>query len=221
MTGHRRLRLILPAVAVALSPLLACGAQAQERGEFMRDALSGIGLLEKRQDPIDYHERPPLVMPPKLDGKALPQPRARSTSTAWPKDPEIVERERAAAERRRPVGNQARGRYDDNNATLSVDEIRGGRRAGANVTTEAERKPGDNNRDDSLLSPFDLLKGKSANAEPSDVEPNRDVLTDPPTGYRQSPKKLARPPSSDPINNASREREEADPQAYLRQRAQQ
>lgn len=58
MTGHRRLRLILPAIAVALSPLLACGAQAQERGEFMRDALSGIGLLEKRQDPIDYHERP-------------------------------------------------------------------------------------------------------------------------------------------------------------------
>ena len=127
----------------------------------------------------------------------------------------------AAAERRRPVGNQARGRYDDNNATLSVDEIRGGRRAGANVTTEAERKPGDTNRDDSLLSPFDLLKGKSANAEPSDVEPARDVLTDPPTGYRQSPKKLAQPPSRDPINNASREREEADPRAYQRQRAQQ
>lgn len=221
MTGHRRLRPLLSA-AVALAPLCAVGpAHAQERGEFMRDALSGIGLLEKRQDPIDYHERPPLVMPPKLDGKALPQPRARSTSTAWPKDPEIVERERAAAERRRPVGNQVRGRYDDNNATLSVDEIRGGRRAGASVTTEAERKPGDNNRDDSLLSPFDLLKGKSANAEPSDVEPSRDVLTDPPTGYRQSPKKLARPPSNDPINNASREKEEADPGAYLRQRAQQ
>ena len=220
MTGHRRLRLLLPAVVV-LAPLATGGAHAQERGEFMRDALSGIGLLEKRQDPIDYHERPPLVMPPKLDGKALPQPRARSTSTAWPKDPEIVERERAAAERRRPVGNQARGRYDDNNATLSVDEIRNGRRAGASVTTEAERKPGDNNRDDSLLSPFDLLKGKSANAEPSDVEPSRDVLTDPPTGYRQSPKKLARPPSNDPINNASREKEESDPGAYLRQRAQQ
>jgi hypothetical protein len=119
------------------------------------------------------------------------------------------------------VGNQARGRYDDNNATLSVDEIRNGRRAGASVTTEAERKPGDTNRDDSLLSPFDLLKGKSANAEPSDVEPARDVLTDPPTGYRQSPKKLAQPPSRDPINNASRERDEADPRAYQRQRAQQ
>ncbi|MDP4005247.1 hypothetical protein [Methylobacterium sp. NEAU K] len=220
MTGHRRLRLILSA-AVALTPLLAGGARAQESGEFMRDALSGIGLLEKRQDPIDYHERPPLVMPPKLDGKALPKPRARSTSTAWPKDPEIAERERAAAERRLPKGNQAQGRYEDNNATLSVDEIRNGRRAGANVTTTAERKPGDHNRDDSLLSPFELLQGKSANAEPSDVEPSRDVLTDPPTGYRQSPKKLAQRPTGDPINNASREREEADPGTYLRQRAQQ
>ena len=220
MTGQRRLRLLLSA-GLVLAPLAAGSARAQERGEFMRDALSGIGLLEKRQDPIDYHERPPLVMPPKIDGKALPQPRARSTSTAWPKDPEIAERERAAAERRRPTGNQARGRYDDNNATLSVDEIRGGRRAGAGVTTEAERKPGDNNRDDSLLSPFDLLKGKSANAEPSDIEPSRDTLTDPPTGYRQPPKKLVRPASSDPINNASREREESDPGAYLRQRAQQ
>ncbi len=95
MTGHSRLRPLLSA-AVVLAPLCAGTAQAQERGEFMRDALSGIGLLEKRQDPIDYHERPPLVMPPKIDGKALPQPRARSTSTAWPKDPEIVERERAA-----------------------------------------------------------------------------------------------------------------------------
>jgi hypothetical protein len=220
MTGHCRLRPLLSA-AVALAPLCVGPAHAQERGEFMRDALSGIGLLEKRQDPIDYHERPPLVMPPKLDGRNLPQPRARSTSTAWPKDPEIVERERAAAERRVPKGNQAQGRYDDNNATLSIEEMRAGRRAGASLTTEAERKPGDHNRDDSLLSPFDLLKGKSANAEPSDVEPSRDVLTDPPTGYRQSPKKLARPPSNDPINNASREREEADPGVYLRQRAQQ
>ncbi len=130
----------------------------------MRDALSGIGLLEKRQDPIDYHERPPLVMPPKIDGKALPQPRARSTSTAWPKDPEIVERERAAVERRNPKGSQAQGRYDDNNATLSVEEMRGEPPRRAGLTTTAERKPGDNNRDDSLLSPFELLKGKSANA---------------------------------------------------------
>ena len=219
MTGYRRLRLVLSAACV-LAPLAAAGtAQAQETGEFMRDALSGIGLLEKRQDAIDYHERAPLVMPPKFDGRTLPPPRARSTSAAWPKDPEIAEREREAAERRVPKGNQAQGRYDDNNATLSIYEMREGRRAGASLTTEAQRKPGDGNRDDSLLSPFELLKGKSANAEPSDVEPSRDSLAQPPSGYRQSPKKLAKPATSDPVSNPSREREEADPGVYLRQRA--
>ena len=220
MTGQSRLRLILPA-AITLAPLFAGAAQAQERGEFMRDALSGIGLLEKRQDPIDYHERPPLVMPPKLDGKALPPPRPRSTSAAWPKDPEIAERERAAAERRVPKGGQAQGRYDDNNATLSIDEMRSGRRAGASLTTEAQDKPGDGGQRDSWLSPLELFSGKSASAEPSDVEPTRDTLVQPPTGYRQSPRKLGVAPSSEPINNASREREESDPGVYLRQRAQQ
>lgn len=218
MTGYRRLRLVLSA-ACMLAPLTAAGTARAQEGAFMRDALSGIGLLEKQQDPIDYHERAPLVMPPKFDGKALPPPRARSTNAAWPKDPEIAERERDAAERRVPKGNQAQGRYDDNNATLSIDEMRNGRRAGASLTTEAQRKPGDGNRDDSLLSPFDLLKGKSANAEPSDVEPTRDTLVQPPNGYRQSPKKLARPATSDPVSNASREKEEADPGFYLRQRA--
>ncbi len=215
MTGYRRLRLVLTA-AVALAPLAAAGtARAQETGAFMRDALSGIGLLEKRQDAIDYHERPPLVMPPKLDGKALPPPRAQSTSAAWPKDPEIAERERAAAERRVPKGNQAQGRYNHTTATRPVEEIRGGRRAGASLTTEAQRKP----RDDSLLSPLELLQGKIANAEPSDVEPTRDTLAQPPNGYRMAPKKLPRPSANEPVNSANRDREESDPGVYLRQRA--
>ncbi|MDP4024226.1 hypothetical protein Q8W71_16475 [Methylobacterium sp. NEAU 140] len=219
MTAHR-LRLVSAAVAGALLPWLAVGAaQAQERGELMRDALSGIGLLEKRQAPIDYHERPPLVMPPKLDGRALPAPRARSSNAAWPKEPEVVEREQA--ERRAPAGNQTQGRYNDNNATLSIDEMRAGRRAGANLTTEITDKPGDNTRRDTWVNPLDLLKGKSADAEPSDVEPTRDTLTQPPTGYRQSPKKLAKPASSEPIKNASQEREEADPGTYIRSRARQ
>ena len=71
--------------------------------------------------------------------------------------------------------------------------MRAGRRADANVTTEAERKPGDNNRDDSLRQPRSTCsRASSANAEPSDVEPTRDMLTDPPTGYRQPPEEARR-----------------------------
>jgi hypothetical protein len=214
MSAHSRLRLLLSVAVV--SPLLAAGAaQAQQSGELMRDALSGIGLLEKQQAPIDYHERAPLVMPPKLDGNALPAPRARSKSAAWPKDPEIVAREREVEERRVPKGNQAAGRYNDNNATMSVDEIRGGRRAGANLTTSAEDKPGDNARRGSWLDPLELFKGKSDEAQASEVEPTRDSLTAPPTGYRQAPKKLVRT-TGEPVKNASAEREESDPGAYFR-----
>jgi hypothetical protein len=214
MSAHSRLRLLLSVAVV--SPLLAAGAaEAQQSGELMRDALSGIGLLEKQQAPIDYHERAPLVMPPKIDGNALPAPRARSKSAAWPKDPEIVAREREVEERRVPKGNQTAGRYNDNNATISIDEMRSGRRAGANLTTSAEDKPGDNARRGSWLDPLELFKGKKDEAQASEVEPTRESLVEPPTGYRQAPKKLVRT-TGEPVKNASAEREEADPGAYFR-----
>ena len=211
MIGYREL--ILMAAAI----VLPSAVQAQERGELLRNTLSGIGLLEKPQAPIEYRERAPLVMPPRLDGKALPAPRAGASSSQWPKEPEVVERERAAAERRVPKGNQAQGRYEDNNATLSVDEMRSGRRADANITREIERKPGDNTREDSWVNPLDLIRGiGNEKTEPSAVEPSRDVLTDPPKGYRQPPRKIVRN-TTDPINNPTRERDEADPGVYLRE----
>lgn len=212
MIGYRGLILISAAAIV-----VPASAQAQDTGEIMRNMMSGIGLLEKPQAPIEYRERAPLVMPPKLDGKALPAPRAGAASPQWPKEPEVVARERAAAERRVPKGNQAQGRYEDNNATLSVEEMRSGRRADANMTREIERKPGDNTREDSWVNPLDLIRGiGNEKTEPSAVEPARDVLTDPPKGYRQPPKKIVRN-TTDPINNPAREREEADPGVYLRE----
>ena len=144
MTGYRR---TLPLAVAVVGSLAATAAGAQESGSLMRDTLSTLGLVERDQAPIDYRERAPLVMPPKLDSKALPAPRAKVANPAWPKEPEIVAREREQAERRTPRGNQAQGRYDDNNATLTPDEIRGGRRADAQIPRTNEYKPGDSNRD--------------------------------------------------------------------------
>lgn len=214
MVGYRAF-LLIPAAAAALC--LPGAARAEETGELMRNALSGIGLLEKPQAPIQYRERAPLVMPPKLDGRSLPAPRSSAALPQWPKEPEVAERERAAAERKQPKGTQPQGRYEDNNATLGIDEMRAGRRADAGIPRENERKPGDNTREDSWVNPLELIRGiGSERTEPSDVEPARDVLTDPPKGYRQAPRKVARG-SSDPVNNPSREREEADPGLYQRE----
>ncbi|MCJ2045863.1 hypothetical protein MKK58_15175 [Methylobacterium sp. J-078] len=209
MIGHRGL-------LVVAGVLSAASAQAQQ-GVFMRDALSNIGLIEPEKPAINYRERAPLVMPPKLDGRALPPPRQPEASAQWPKDPEIVQREREREEARKPIVRGAQGRMSDNNMTLSIDEMRGGRRAGAQGRTENGRPEGENDdRNSFWANPFGLRSAEVA--EPSAVEPDRDVLTDPPTGYRKPPRKVAKS-NGDPVNNPSREREEADPGAYLRARS--
>lgn len=217
MTGHRR---ILVAASAGLALGLAAGpAGAQQReGELMQDTLSTLGLIERERPAITYRERAPLVMPPKLDGRALPPPRAANASPEWPKEPETLARQKAAEEARVPKGRQAQGRYNDNNATLGVDDIRSGRRADAGMTTEVQPKPGDGNRDSFWVNPLELMKGIGQDkTEPAVSDPSRDVLTDPPNGYRKAPKAVART-NGDPINNPFREREESDPGAYVRGR---
>lgn len=215
MSGHRRFLLAL-AELLALAGLLAAGGAQAQQGVFMRDTLSTIGLIEPEKPAITYRERAPLVMPPKLDGKALPPPRTASASPQWPKDPEIVQRERDAAEARKPIVRGAQGRMNDNNMTLSIDEMRAGRRAGAQVRTEPGRTESDGGSS-SIWSAFDLFGARSAEkSEPAAVaEPDRDILTDPPTGYRKAPRAIAKT-NGEPVYNPSRDREESDPGAYLR-----
>ena len=106
----------------------------------------------------------------------------------------------------------------DNNATLPIQEMRGGRREGAGLETTPTYKPGDNVKESFWLNPMQLLAGKK-DEDPNlpDVEPSRDSLTEPPTGYRKPPNgKLARTDRGP--NGMKSDREEADPGAYLRSR---
>ena len=200
--------------------LVAAGA-ARAEGEFMRDALGKMGLIEPDRPAITYRERAPLAMPPKLGGKedltaGLPVPRARQADPAWPKDPEVVQREREAVEARKPITRGAQGRMNDNNETLSIYEMEAGRRAGAGGVTGPAGSPGQGDtRDSTWLNPFEIFSGKTANAEPAQVEPDRDTLTDPPTGYRKAPVKVAKPQGM-PVGGPISDKDEADPRAYLR-----
>ena len=211
MAGHRRFLLSVSLIGLALS----APATAQE-GVFLRDALTNMGLVEAERPPITYRERAPLVMPPKLDAKTLPTPRSPEASPQWPKDPEVVQRERAAVEARKPIVRGAQGRMDDNNMTLSIDEMRAGRRAGAEIPDGPVIRPGDT-RESNWLNPFEMLRGATApeKSEPTIAEPQRDLLTQPPTGYRKAPKKIAKS-NGEPVYNPSRDREESDPGAYIR-----
>jgi hypothetical protein len=216
MIGQRGFFSSVTCLLAGAAALAGSGAAQAQQGVFMRDALSNIGLIEPEKPAITYRERAPLVMPPKLDGKALPPPRQAASSPQWPKDPEVVQRERERAEARKPIVRGAQGRMDDNNMTLSIDEMRGGRRADAQVRTEPGRPESETaDRNSFWANPFGLRSAEVS--EPALVEPDRDVLTDPPTGYRKPPRKVAKT-SGEPINNPSREREEADPGTYIRNR---
>lgn len=244
MIGQRGTSTALSAAlsgALALG-LLAGGAAHAQEGVTMREALSGIGLIEPDRPAINYQERAPLVMPPNLSGKGaaakskgkgrtaakdaamsanadaeapfyLPPPQTRAEDPRWPKEPEVARRERAAAERDKPIVRGAQGRMNDNNMTLSVDELQAGRRAGAGLSSDPAPRPGEN-RESTWLDPFQLFSDKKI--EPSaTVEPERDGLTDPPTGYRKAPVKVVAPQGG-PMGGSISGNEEADPRAYMR-----
>jgi hypothetical protein len=218
MKAHRRIARtrVLAAIAVALA---ATGTAKAQEGVFMKDMLGTLGLVEKERAPITYRERAPLVLPPRSD---LPQPidraAGREAAAAWPKDPEISARERRAARDRAPIVRGEQGRMNDNNTTLSIGEMRSGRRPGAEVQTEVTYKPGDNNRASFWLDPFEIMKGKKDDVEVADgPEPERVLLSEPPSGYRRPPGGIEKSAREGRVHNP--DREESDPRAFQREQA--
>ncbi|GLS43527.1 hypothetical protein [Methylobacterium brachythecii] len=240
MSGQRGILTVFTS-SLVLGLLTSAPARAAE-GEFMRDAMSSIGLIEPERPPITYRERAPLVMPPALGahpsakkhqkGKALdttsadptlplplPTPQARQADPAWPKDPEVTQRERARSEANKPIVRGAQGRMNDNNETLSAAEMNSGRRAGAGLSSDPAPRPGEA-RDSSWFDPLALFGGKKDELQPSTVEPDRDGLTDPPNGYRKAPIKTVKTQNG-PMGGSISGNEEADPRAYMREQSKQ
>lgn len=148
-------------------------------GELM-DWLAGVAEDENR---IEYPERGPLVVPPAMK---LPTPKASAsvTNPAWPKDPDVERKRKAKEAAKAPalVGKNA-----DPSRPLTVDEIRAGRVAGANMPTEEDLKRRDPSKP---LSPAemqvlneDMARWQQEQAALSNKE--RNYLTDPPNVYRQ------------------------------------
>ncbi|CAA9307261.1 MAG: hypothetical protein AVDCRST_MAG90-201 [uncultured Microvirga sp.] len=190
----------------------ANGAAAQE-GAFMKDILGTIGILPKDRDPIDYRERAPLVVPPKLE---LRPPAGAGSAEArnpqWPRDPDVAAARRREAEARVPTTETERRRFNnDSGGRLSVEEIRAGRRAGAGVPTDPVYRHGDGGRGDSWVDPKTLRAKSKDAAVVADAEPDRQLLTEPPTGYRKPAAGSRVRADSEPVTRE----DEADPKAYL------
>ncbi len=195
----------LSAVALGIGLMVAAGAaRAQDddgddmtfEQKIIDGIMKGIGATNMENSGIDYRERSPLVVPPKLD---LPPPvsaKAEVNVPNWPKDPDEARRKAAIARRNKD-------KKDTRDATqkaiaeatpLSPSQLNVARTAapaGGTHGSETEQPGGDPTSNP--LSPSQLgFNGKLSNlfggnkTETAQFkgEPPRESLTEPPPGYQ-------------------------------------
>jgi hypothetical protein len=156
--------------------------------KIIRGIMHGIGAVDGTEKGIDYRERSPLVVPPKL---SLPPPETSANAAPkanWPKDPDVEERRKA----RRAI-NQ-RDKSKEWGQVLTPDEMKVGTARVRSATTSPQ--PGDDSYGagiGSALSPSQLgFKGfgnifsssDKPESAPFPGEPPRESLTQPPSGYQ-------------------------------------
>ena len=191
---RRALRLSVVALGIGL--VMAAGAaRAQDDDEddktfeekVIEGIMAGIGGTNMDNRGIDYRERSPLVVPPKLD---LPPPVAASSEVKdpnWPKDPDEARRKAAIARRKKENKDPVEAAR-----VLTPSELNAGRTAAPVRTNNDPVQPGDS-VNNPVLSPsqlgFDgklstIFGGNKTEVAPFKGEPTRESLTQPPAGYQ-------------------------------------
>jgi outer membrane biosynthesis protein TonB len=191
-TPRRVLRLAVTAMGIGLV-MMAGAARAQDdedddktfEEKIIEGIMAGIGGTNMENKGIDYRERSPLVVPPKLN---LPPPQAEKAEINqpnWPKDPDAQRRKAAIAARQKSKPTPAEAARP-----MTPDELNAGRTAASART--APDQPG-NSSSNPMLSPSQLgytgglmgmFGGNKAESAPFPGEPTRETLTQPPTGYQ-------------------------------------
>jgi hypothetical protein len=191
----RGLRLAVVALGVGLV-MTAGAARAQDDDEddktfeekIIDGLMAGVGATNMENRGIDYRERSPLVVPPKLD---LPQPAEASKEVKdanWPKDPDEARRKAAIAARKKE-------NKDPREASRVLMPSELDKRAPKKSTAGSDSvdQPGGNPGANAVLSPSQLgysggfsglFGGSKVETAPFKGEPTRDSLTQPPSGYQ-------------------------------------
>jgi hypothetical protein len=185
------------AVALGIGLIMVCGAaRAQDDEEeddktfeekIIEGIMGGLGATNMENKGIDYRERSPLVVPPKLD---LPAPASATEMKApnWPKDPDEARRKAAIEARKK----EKKKDIVEDSRPLTPAELNIGRTAARPRTNNDPVQPGVSNNP--VLSPAQLgftgglsqIFGGNNKPETADFkgEPTRDSLTQPPPGYQ-------------------------------------
>lgn len=186
----------LAVVALGIGLVLTSGAaRAQEDEEddktfeekIIEGIMAGIGGTNMENRGIDYRERSPLVVPPKLD---LPPPASASAEVKapnWPKDPDEARRKAAIAARKKENKDPREA-----SRILTPAELAVGKTAGPARTNNDPVQPG-SSYNNPILSPSQLgysgglsglFGGNKSETAPFKGEPTRESLTQPPSGYQ-------------------------------------
>jgi hypothetical protein len=149
--------------------------------------MAGIGGTNMENRGIDYRERSPLVVPPKLD---LPPPASASADVKapnWPKDPDEARRKAAIAARKKENKDPVEA-----SRILTPSELNKGKVAATARGSDDPIQPGSQNNNP-ILSPSQLgynggfsglFGGSKSETAPFKGEPTRESLTQPPSGYQ-------------------------------------
>ncbi|MDN3275253.1 hypothetical protein QWJ07_13405 [Frankia sp. RB7] len=195
------LALKLSAVALGIGLVMSAGpVRAGDDGDddddmtfeekLIDNLMSGIGGKSMERKGIEYRERSPLVVPPKLD---LPPPASAEAKDApnWPKDPDERRRKEAIAQRKKGGRNGA-AEYWKNAQPLSPAELNANKTAAADKTSRDPVAPG-SDVNHPTMSPAELgytgglwnmLSNNKNENKPFTSEPPRQSLTEPPPGYQ-------------------------------------
>ncbi len=155
--------------------------------KIIEGVMRGVGGTNMDNQGIDYRERSPLVVPPKLD---LPPPASAAKAKApnWPKDPDEARRKAAIAARKASTTKSVQ----DLNRPLLPSELNVAKGAPTTSSPTDPAQPG-SNQNNPMMSPSQLgLDGRFSNffdfnkaeAAPFKGEPTRESLTQPPAGYQ-------------------------------------
>jgi len=198
LTRTMRLAAIALGVGLVMSagPVRAADDEEEDDRTFeqkiIHNIMTGLGATNMETKGIEYRERSPLVVPPKLD---LPPPAtAEVKAPNWPKDPDEARRKAAIAARKK----EAKEGYKDPRTAmrpLTPEEMSVGGKLPVpkDGGVNASEQPGQS-LNNPILSPSQLgfsgslgslmFGGNKAESAPFKGEPERSTLTQPPPGYQ-------------------------------------
>lgn len=186
---NRPLRKIFPAFAVApalgLAALAAFSAPASaQEGVLMKQMLGNLGILPEERDPIDYKERPGLVVPKDVAKLPAPEQPGTKADPRWPNDPDVAERE-ANRRRRASPGFILPNADPTNGARMNPSEL--AKHRTDRDTSNWSAANSFNDKASVRMSAQEMAAAGKLGNEPSyppGTEPPRKYLTDPPVGTR-------------------------------------